>query len=72
MVSFVVQKLLSRSNLFIFAFVSFASGQKTIVTSKSVLPVFSSSFRVLVFHFEVFFFFCTVSENVLISFFLNT
>ena len=69
MVSFTVQKLLSliRSHMFIFAFVSFALGDrsKTMLLqfmSKSVLPAFSSrsfmvsslTFRSLI-HFELIF-----------------
>ena len=81
MVSFAVQKLLSliRSHLFIFAFVSFALGDRSKkillrFMSNSVLPIFSSrsfmvsslAFKSLIY-FE--FIFYMVWENVLISFF---
>ena len=81
MASFAMQKLLSlvRSHLFIFAFISFALGDRSKkillqFMSKSVLPVFSSrgfmvsvlTFRSLI-HFE--FLIYMVLENVLISFF---
>ena len=79
MVSFAVQKLLSLilSHLFIFAFISFALGDRSKkillqFISKSVLPMFSFSFTVsdLTFrsliHSE---FLYMVLENVLISFF---
>ena len=77
-ISFAVKKLLSRSHLFIFVFVSMTLGQeskKTVAAfmSKSILLVFSSlvfslPFRPLI-HFE--FIFCMVLEHVLISFFYN-
>ena len=54
MVSFTVQKLLSRSHLFIFIFITLGGGSKKILLwfmSKSVLPVFfSKSFLYLALH----------------------
>ena len=82
MVSFAVQKLLSliKSNLFIFAFIYFALGDRSKkiflhFMSKSVLPVFSSrsfmvsslTFRSLI-HVKLIFY--TVWENVLISLYM--
>ena len=74
-VSFAVKKPLSliRSHLFIFAFISFAFGdwsEKILLwlTSKSVLPVFSSRvvwFQVLHYVFSPFWvYFCTCFEGV--------
>ena len=79
MISFAVQKLLGliSSQLFIFAFISFALGDKSkkkkslLFMSKSVLPIFSSkSYRVSglrfspLIHFE--FIFVYVLKNVLL------
>ena len=77
MISFAMQKFLSlfRSQLFIFASISFIWGDRLCQTIYvSVLPMFSSrsfmvsglAFRYLI-HFE--FIFYVVLENILISFF---